>query len=131
MTDFLNTLLPDKIVVNDIENYLNKTSDKHFFSDIYEGRTPINPNGMIEYYCVGADVYTLYSGTWGLGFYIDICYSTKEQKYIYYQTSENTKHEIFKSENWEEFHTYVRKDLYDMFIWFNDQAKLTNDTTTP
>jgi hypothetical protein len=31
--------LPDKIVADDIINYLTKKTDKHLFSDIYRGRT--------------------------------------------------------------------------------------------
>jgi hypothetical protein len=50
---------------------------------------------------------------------IEVHYSIKEKKYIYYNISDGDIYEKFKSEDWIEFHTYVRKDLLDMFIHFN------------
>lgn len=124
MESFLN-LLPDKIVADDIKNYLNEKTKTHLFSDIYEGRTTLSPNRMIQHFS-NADRVVLYGGGWGMGNYIEVHYSIKEKKYIYYFTSdtvgEGTRAE-FKSENWIEFHTYVRKDLLDTFIHFNTPEK--------
>ena len=112
--------VPDTIVTDDIKNYLSKKTDKHFFSDIYKGRTVLRPNDVIEFY-YNKDIITLYQGSLGMGNYITVEYSTRENKYIYYTINSNEKpRENFKSDNWEEFHTYVRKELLDLLIWFND-----------
>ena len=119
MEDYFKDV-PDKIVADDIKNYLSKKTDKHFFSDIYKGRTVLRPNDLIEFYS-NKDIITLYQGGLGMGNYIRVEYSTKENKYIYYTINSNEKQrEDFKSDNWVEFHTYVRKELLDLLILFND-----------
>ena len=118
MEDFL-IHLPDKIVADDISNFLLKKTNKHFFSDIYEGRTLLTPNDIMQYNS-NSDVIYLYEGGAGFGNYLRVSYSIKENKYIYYTINQGeTPQENFKSENWTEFHTYVRKHLLDIFIWFN------------
>ena len=61
--------IPDKIVVDDIKNYLDKKTDKHFFSDIYNGKTFLSPNYLIKYYS-NKDIINLYEGGLGMGNYI-------------------------------------------------------------
>ena len=110
--------LPDKIVADDITNFLSKKTDKHLFSDIYNGKTCLNPNYFIRYY--GNVNIHLYEGSFGFGNYIKVIYSTKENKYIYYTINPNENpREDFASENWVEFHTYVRKALLNIFMWFD------------
>ena len=41
--------LPDKFVADDITTFLLKKTNKHLFSDIYEGRTILNPNCLMQY----------------------------------------------------------------------------------
>ncbi len=124
---FLNRL-PDRIVADDIKNYLDKKTETHLFSNIYKGRTILSPNLMIENFS-NADSVALYGGGWGMGNYIEVRYSIKEKKYMYYYTSgaigEGT-HADFESEDWTEFYTYVRKDLLDTFIHFNPPKKVTS-----
>ena len=115
--DILNRL-PDKIVADDIKNYLDNITETHLFSDIYKGRTSLYPNSLIKY-LPNADRVLLYGGGWGMGNYIEVHYSTKEKKYMYYCISGEETHVNFESEDWTEFYTYVRKDLLDTFIWFN------------
>jgi hypothetical protein len=111
--------LPDKIVADDITNFLLEKTNKHLFSDIYEGRTILNPNYLIQYNS-NSDVISLYEGGVGFGNYLKVSYSIKENKYIYYTINQGeSPRENFKSDNWLEFHTYVRKELLDLFIWFN------------
>lgn len=126
--DILNRL-PDKIVADDIKNYLDEKTKTHLFSDIYKGRTSLSPNRMIQYLS-NTDRVVLYGGGWGMGNYIEVYYSTKEKKYIYYNTSGAVgqgTHADFESEDWTEFYTYVRKDLLDTFISFNP-PKNENET---
>ena len=113
--------LPDKIVADDIKNFLHEKTDKHLFSDIYKGRTSLSPNFMIKYGNADySDVIYLYEGGLGMGNYHSVVYSIKQQNYIYYTINANEKpHEIFKCENWKEFYTHVRKELIDMFVLFN------------
>ena len=113
--------LPDKIVADDVKNYLDKTKTHHLFSDIYKGRTSLYPHPMIQYLS-NADRIVLYGGGWGMGNYLEVHYSTKTNKYMYYQTggSVDEKTQVhFECDNWTEFYTYVRKNLLDTFIWFN------------
>ena len=114
--------IPDKIVVDDIKNYLDKKTDKHLFSDIYNGKTSLSPNYLIKYYS-NKDIINLYEGGLGMGNYISIAYSIKENIYIYYtiNTNENPV-ENYKSDNWFEFQSYVRKELLDIFIRFNSYS---------
>ena len=101
-------------------NFLNKKTDKHFFSNIYKERTTLNPNYLIEEMSNEYKI-PLYTGGWGMGYYIDVDYFIKEQKYVYYaHEGGTTLTELFKSDNWKEFSEYVRKDLLDMFIHFNE-----------
>ena len=126
--DILNHL-PDKIVADDIKNYLDNITETHLFSDIYKGRTSLYPNRLIHYLS-NADSVVLYVGGWGMGNYIEVHYSTKEKKYRYYCTNDTVDKETyvnFESEDWTEFYTYVRKDLLDTFIWFNT-PKNDNET---
>jgi hypothetical protein len=111
--------LPDKIVADDIENYLSKKTDKHFFSDIYNGKTLLNPTTLMNYYS-NKDIIYLYEGGLGMGNSIKVAYSTQENKYIYYTINSNeSPREDLKSDDWVTFHTYVRQQLLDLFIWFN------------
>jgi hypothetical protein len=83
---------------------------------------------MIQYLS-NADRVVLYGGGWGMGNYIEVHYSTKEKKYMYYYTSGaigQGTHADFESEDWTEFYTYVRKDLLDTFIHCNTPEKVTN-----
>jgi len=55
-----------------------------------------------------------------MGNYISVAYSIKENKYIYYTINANENSvENYKSDNWIEFQSYVRKELLDIFIRFN------------
>lgn len=115
--------LPDKIVADDIQNYLSGKTDKHLFSDIYEGRTALRPNVLIEYYS-NKDIICLYEGGLGMDNYIRVAYSKDENKYIYYTINSNENpREDFKSDNWVDFHTYVRQQLLYIFLWFNKQQE--------
>lgn len=117
--------LPDKIVADDIINYLTKKTDKHLFSDIYRGRTALRPNDFIEYGY--KDIIHLYEGGLGMGNYIRVSYSVKENKYIYYTMNANEEpREAFTSDNWSEFHSHVRIKLLDLFVWFNTHSMLEN-----
>jgi hypothetical protein len=109
--------LPNKIVADDIVNYSDKITDKHLFSDIYEGRTTLNPDTLLEYSALGR--INLYHGGWGLGNYIRVWYSIKEKIYIYDTGDDEDSAVLFKSGNWIEFHEYVRKDLLVTFMHFN------------
>lgn len=115
--DVLNQL-PDEIVADDIKNYLNKTTDSHLFSNIYEGKTIISPFTMIKHF-KNQETIILYHGGFGLGKYVEIAYSKKQNKYIYYtlcnEENKNYK-EHFKCENWVEFCTYVRQHLLDTYF---------------
>ena len=108
--------IPDKIVVDDIKNYLDNKINKHPFSDIYNERTFLSPNNLIKYYS-NKDIIYLYEGGLGMGNYISVAYSIKENKYIYYTINANENPvENYKSDNWIEFQSYVRKELLDLFI---------------
>jgi hypothetical protein len=116
---FADTLvnLPNKIVSDDIVNFLDLKTDKHLFSDIYEGRTTLNPYRLLEKSPL--DRINLYAGGWGHSFYIRVWYSIKENIYTYDAGEIGNFSVIFKSGNWIVFHEYVRKDLLDTFIHFN------------
>ena len=64
--------LPDKIVADDITNFLLKKTNKHLFSDIYEGRTILNPNCLMQY---NSEAISLYEGGVGFGNYLRVSYS--------------------------------------------------------
>jgi hypothetical protein len=118
MEEFLNEL-PDKIVADDIQDYLSRKTNKHFFSDIYNGRTVLSPNELMQYYS-NEDIICLYDGGLGMGNYSRVAYSTKENKYIYYTMNSNEDpREDFKSDDWKKFHTHVRKELLELCIWFD------------
>jgi hypothetical protein len=128
--NFLKSI-PDKIVADDVYNYLSKTknylsgkAEKHLFSDIYEKRTSLYPNAMLHHMST-ADKIALYGGGWGMGNYINVYYSAIEKKYLYYKTGDNNVYADFESANWEEFYVYVRKDLLDTYIWFNTPRNKT------
>jgi len=110
--------LPDKVVIDDIKNYLTNKTGSHLFSNIYEGKTLLSPDNFIKYRATPHIIY-LYSGGCGQGNYINIAYSFDDNKYIYViiNAGENPR-TAFKSENWEEFHAYVCKDLHNLFTWF-------------
>lgn len=117
--------LPDKIVADDITNYLTGKTKTHLFSAIYENRTSLYPNGLIQHMS-NADKIGLYEGGWGTGNYISVHFSITEKKYLYYKTGGPVNVDTlvdFQSEDWTEFYTYVRKDLLDTFIWFNTTRK--------
>lgn len=127
MEDLFNNIdevlikLPNKIVAEDIKNFLTKKKNKHLFSDIYNERTLINPNSFIKY-TSNLDIISLYEGGTGLGTYLRVVYSIKENKYIFYTINQfEDPVENFKSENWLEFYLYVCKKLFDIFIWFNKE----------
>jgi len=108
--------IPDKIVVDDIMNYLNNIKDKHFFSDIYDGKTIINPAPFLEYHS-NSDVIYLYEGNFGQGNYIGILYSTKEEKYIYFTSFDlydiNSQNKIYENQDWNDIHKYVRNHIFN------------------
>jgi hypothetical protein len=132
MEDLLNNIddfliiLPDKIVADDIKNFLTKNTNTHFFSNIYEGKTLLNPTPFIKHFSNSETIY-LYEGSLGSGNYIRVVYSIKEKKYIYYTINEKKyvyykinqdqlEREDFKSDNWLEFHSYVCKKILEYFI---------------
>ena len=120
--------LPDKIVADEVVNYVHTPPPHHthLFSNIYKGRTTLNPAAEYKWHMF-LDKITLYDGGWGQGNYIEVSYSTKENMYIYASgngdsyTCNNT---LFKSGNWVEFHEYVRKDLHEMFVHFNTPSSV-------
>jgi len=129
MEDILNRL-PDKIVADDIKNYLDKKTETHLFSDICKGRTLYPYEAYWIEYASNADRVVLYGGGFGMGNYVVVHYSIKEKKYMYYCTSgevDEDTHAHFESENWTEFYTYVRKDLLDTCVSFNT-PKNENET---
>jgi hypothetical protein len=83
-------------------------------------RKGVRPNDFIEYGY--KDIIHLYEGGLGMGNYIRISYSVKENKYIYYtMISNEDPREAFTSDNWSEFYSHVRIALLDLFVWFNTQ----------
>ena len=112
--------IPDKIVADDIKSYLTNKSETHLFSNIYKGKTYISPNRMIDY--TDRQTIELYNGSFNMGYYFRVVYSVVKNKYIYYKNNTGEiLEEYFSSENWLHFHSYVFKDLLDIFIWFNEK----------
>ncbi len=111
--DFLN-FIPDKIVVIDIINFLNNNKNNHFFSDIYDGKTIINPNPFLEYHSNSNIIY-LYEGNFGQGNYIGIMYLIQEDKYVYFTSDDlydiNSQYKIYESQDWNDIHKYVREHV--------------------
>lgn len=112
--------IPDKFVADDIRNFLTKKTDTHLFSNIYEGKTFINPYNFDFYR--NSDSIKLYEGGFGMGYYCELAYSIEQKKYIYYIFDHECEklREGYKSENWEEIHDHVWKELLDIFISFNN-----------
>lgn len=113
--------IPDKIVADDITNFLSDYKYKHLFSDIFEGRTALCPHNFIVEKSNVEEIY-LYEGGWGFGNYMRIVYSIKEKMYIFYTFSTEDKENPpveFKSDDWDKFHKYVRQYMLDTFMWFN------------
>ena len=76
--------LSDEIVADDIRNFVSKKTNTHLFSNIYEGKTFINPRGFDLYDLkYNTDLIYLYEGGFGMGHYCSITYSIKQKKYIY------------------------------------------------
>lgn len=118
--------IPDKIVADDIRNFLinwKSTTTKtpeHLFSNIYEGRTLITPNTLIEYKS-SSDFINLYEGGVGLGHYIGVGYLVDKKKYVYYTCTYGNPvfNYQFETDKWDEMYTYAKKEMLELFIHFN------------
>jgi|LauGreDrversion4_2_1035121.scaffolds.fasta_scaffold135314_2 hypothetical protein len=105
--------IPDKAVVDDIINFITYKSDKHFFSDIYNGMTMIYPSQCIEYSIKDG----LYTGCSGFGYYMCIDYDCDEKTYYFY--SRNNRDQVvtkYECEYWDDMVEYVRNFILDLFI---------------
>jgi hypothetical protein len=113
--------IPDKNIVDDILNFINNKSKKHYFSEIYKGRTMIYPCFLMEY-CSDDNVIKLYNGGNGLGHYMEVVYLVNEEKYAFYTINDGCNpNEMFKCNDWNIFVTFVRNYLHDCFVWFNEK----------
>ena len=103
--------IPNKNVVNDILSYFI-TKKNHLFSNICNGRTPLQPGSYLN---SNENKISLYEGGYGFGNYIEVAYLTEDKVYAYYTINDNygkiIYNKVFTTNNWNEMHDFVKQHI--------------------